>query len=239
MKKISILIPVYNEIHNIEECLKKVREVKIKDFEKEIIVSDNFSSDGTREFLQKLDKLRETENITNLKIFFRNQNDGKGANIINALNNSTGDIAIIQDSDLEYDPSEYESLINPIITGKADAVYGTRFARAKEFHVYSLIHVLANWIITFLINVFYNKSFSDVLTGHKAVRVEILKSLKLKAMGYDIETEITSKLCKIKNLKIYEVPISIYSRTYGEGKKIHWWHLFVLIYSLIKNRFSF
>ena len=239
MKKISILIPVFNEFKNIEECLKKVNDTKIKNFEKEIVVSDNFSNDGTREYLYKLYEQEKKKNNSNLKILFRDKNEGKGANIINALDNCSGYIAIIQDSDLEYDPCEYENLINPIINGKADAVYGTRFARAKEFHVYSLIHVFANWIITFLINIFYNKSFSDVLTGHKAVKVEILKRLNLNSKGYDIETEITSKLCKIKNLRIYEVPISIYSRTYSEGKKIYWWHLFVLIFSLIKNRISF
>lgn len=122
---------------------------------------------------------------------------------------------------------------------KADVVYGTRFARAKDFHVYSLIHLLANSIITFMTNIFYNRSFSDVLTGYKVIKVDTLKKLNLKSKGYDIETEITSKLCKLKKIRIYEVPISIYSRTYAEGKKIHWWHLFVLIISLLKHRLPF
>ena len=225
---------VYNEVKNIEECLLKVKEVQIPNFEKQIIISDNFSNDGTREILLKL---QEKENDSNIIFLYRNKNEGKGANIINALNHSSGDIAIIQDSDLEYDPIEYESLIAPIVKGKAEAVYGTRFARAKEFHVYSFIHLLANRFITFFTNILYNKSFSDVLTAYKVVKLDVLKSLKLNSKSFDIDTEITSKLCKIKNLRIYEVPISIYSRTYKDGKKIHWWHLFVLIFSLLKHRF--
>jgi|688.fasta_scaffold348237_2 glycosyltransferase involved in cell wall biosynthesis len=235
MKKLSILIPVYNEINNIEKCLEKVKKNKIEKFEYEIIVSDNNSTDGTRDLIKNLQNQNDNKNIIFL---FRNQNEGKGANIINAIQNCSGDIAIIQDSDLEYDPIEYESLIKPIIDGNADVVYGTRFSRAKEFHVYSLIHLYANSIITFLTNIFYNKSFSDVLTGYKVFKIDILRQLNLKSKGYDIETEITSKLCKIKNIRIYEVPISVYSRTYKEGKKIHWWHLFILILSLLKHRIT-
>mgnify|MGYP002024833181 FL=1 len=225
---------VYNEVQNIEECLLRVKEVQIPNFEKQIIISDNFSNDGTRETLLKL---QEKENDPNIIFLFRDKNDGKGANIINALNHSSGEIAIIQDSDLVYDPIEYQSLITPILKGKAEAVYGTRFARAKEFHVYSFIHLLANRFITFLTNILYNKSFSDVLTAFKVVKLDILKSLQLNSKSFDIDTEITSKLCKIENLRIYEVPISIYSRTYKDGKKIHWWHLFILIFSLLKHRF--
>lgn len=236
MKTLSILIPVFNEIKNIEKCLDIVKKTKLKNFKKEIIISDNKSTDGTRSLLKILQNKNRNENI---KFLFRDQNEGKGANIINAINHCNGDIAIIQDSDLEYDPSEYESLLKPIIMDKADVVYGTRFARAKDFHVYSLIHLLANSIITFMTNIFYNKSFSDVLTGYKVIKVDTLKNLNLKSKGYDIETEITSKLCKLKNIRIYEVPISIYSRTYAEGKKIYWWHLFVLIISLIKHRLPF
>ncbi len=234
MKTLSILIPVYNEINNINQILKLVKKAEVKNLNKEIIISDNFSTDGTREYLKKLDN---SQSNNNFKILFRQKNEGKGANIINALNHATGDIAIIQDSDLEYDPKEYQTLINPIISGKAEAVYGTRFARAKEFHVYSLIHLYANWIITFLTNILYNRSFSDVLTGYKAIKLDVFKKLNLKSKGYDIETEITSKLCRQNKVRIYEVPISIYSRTYNEGKKIHWWHLFILIISLFKNRF--
>ena len=236
MKTLSILIPVFNEIKNIEKCLDIVKKTKLKNFKKEIIISDNKSTDGTRSLLKILQNKNRNENI---KFLFRDQNEGKPPNIINAINHCNGDIAIIQDSDLEYDPSEYESLLKPIIMDKADVVYGTRFARAKDFHVYSLIHLLANSIITFMTNIFYNKSFSDVLTGYKVIKVDTLKNLNLKSKGYDIETEITSKLCKLKNIRIYEVPISIYSRTYAEGKKIYWWHLFVLIISLIKHRLPF
>ena len=233
MKKISILMAVYNEVNNIEKCLLRVKEVQIPNFEKQIIISDNYSNDGTREILLNLKKKEKDPNIIFL---FRDKNEGKGANIINALNHSSGDIAIIQDSDLEYDPIEYQTLINPIINGKAEAVYGTRFSRSKEFHVYSYIHLLANRMITFFTNILYNRSFSDVLTAYKVIKLDILKSLQLSSNSFDIDTEITSKLCKIKNLRIYEVPISIYSRNYNDGKKIYWWHFFVLILSLLKHR---
>ena len=194
-------------------------------------MSDNNSDDGTKEILNKI----ENEKV---KIFFQEHNLGKGSNIKNALKYISGDYVLIQDADLEYSPLDYNDLFAAVYNQKADVVFGTRFARAKYFHVFTFIHLLANKIITFLTNILYNKSFSDVLTGYKLIRADIITQLNLRSNNFDIDTEITCKISKLKNIRIFEVPISINSRTYDEGKKIHWWHLFLLIFSIVKWRIS-
>ena len=228
-KKISILIPVYNEFRYIKTCIENILEQKFDNFNFEIIVSDNNSDDGTKEILNKI----ENEKV---KIFFQEHNLGKGSNIKNALKYISGDYVLIQDADLEYSPLDYNDLFSAVYNQKADVVFGTRFARAKYFHVFTFIHLLANKIITFLTNILYNKSFSDVLTGYKLIRADIITQLNLRSNNFDIDTEITCKISKLKNIRIFEVPISINSRTYDEGKKIHWWHLFLLIFSIVKWR---
>ena len=230
-KKISILIPVYNEFRYIKTCIENILEQKFDNFDFEIIVSDNNSDDGTKEILNKI----ENEKV---KIFFQEHNLGKGSNIKNALKYISGDYVLIQDADLEYSPLDYNDLFSAVYNQKADVVFGTRFARAKYFHVFTFIHLLANKIITFLTNILYNKSFSDVLTGYKLIRADIITQLNLRSNNFDIDTEITCKISKLKNIRIFEVPISINSRTYDEGKKIHWWHLFLLIFSIVKWRIS-
>lgn len=230
-KKISILIPVYNEFRYIKTCIENILEQKFDNFDFEIIVSDNNSDDGTKEILNKI----ENEKV---KIFFQEHNLGKGSNIKNALKYISGDYVLIQDADLEYSPLDYNDLFAAVYNQKADVVFGTRFARAKYFHVFTFIHLLANKIITFLTNILYNKSFSDVLTGYKLIRADIITQLNLRSNNFDIDTEITCKISKLKNIRIFEVPISINSRTYDEGKKIHWWHLFLLIFSIVKWRIS-
>ena len=217
MKLLSICIPVYNEEEFIKKCVQNIINCKKLGLDFEIIISDGNSTDGTRSILKKI-------NHPNVKCFFRDSNDGKGSNFLIAY----------FDADLEYSPDDYEDLLKPIINGYADIVYGNRFARAKPFHVYSLIHNIANSILTQLINILFNRSFSDVLTGYKVFKKTALDNLKLSSLGYDIETEITAKISKNKNLKIYEVPIAIYSRRYSEGKKIHWWHTVLLILSVLK-----
>jgi glycosyltransferase involved in cell wall biosynthesis len=231
MKLLSICIPVYNEEEFINKCVQNIIDCKKLGLDFEIIISDGNSTDRTRSILKKL-------NHPNVKCFFRDSNDGKGSNILNALSqvSKNSDIVLFQDADLEYSPDDYEDLLKPIISGYADIVYGTRFARAKPFHVYSLIHNIANLILTQLINILFNRSFSDVLTGYKVFKKSTLDDLNLSSLGYDIETEITAKISKNKTLKIYEVPIAIYSRRYSEGKKIHWWHTFLLILSVFKWR---
>ena len=230
IKKVSIIIPVYNEKKTIQKCLDKVLSTKIYEFEKEIVISDNNSNDGTKELLKNL-------NYSNVKILFREINEGKGANIINAINHVSGDIVIMQDADLEYSPDDYEDLVRPFIKYDADVVYGTRLTGAKEFRVLGLPNFLGNKLLTWSANFLYSKTFSDIETGYKVFKASLLKEMNLISKGFEIETEMTSKISKNKNLIIFETPITIFSRTYDEGKKVRWWHFFTSLYSLLKWRF--
>lgn len=230
IKKVSIIIPVYNEKKTIQKCLDKVLSTKIYDFEKEVVISDNNSNDGTKELLKNL-------NYSNVKILFREINEGKGANIINAINHVSGDIVIMQDADLEYSPDDYEDLVRPFIKYDADVVYGTRLTGAKEFRVLGLPNFMGNKILTWSANFLYSKTFSDIETGYKVFKASLLREMKLVSKGFEIETEMTSKISKNKNLIIFETPITIFSRTYDEGKKVRWWHFFTSLYSLLKWRF--
>ena len=227
IKKVSIIIPVYNEKKTIQKCLDKVLSTKIYDFEKEVVISDNNSNDGTKELLKNL-------NYSNVKILFREINEGKGANIINAINHVSGDIVIMQDADLEYSPDDYEDLVRPFIKYDADVVYGTRLTGAKEFRVLGLPNFMGNKILTYQN---YSKTFSDIETGYKVFKASLLREMKLVSKGFEIETELKSKILKNKNLIIFETPITIFSRTYDEGKKVRWWHFFTSLYSLLKWRF--
>ena len=231
IKKVSIIIPVYNEKKTIQKCLDKVLSTKIYDFEKEIVISDNNSNDGTKELLKNL-------NHSNVKILFRETNEGKGANIINAISHVSGDIVIMQDADLEYSPDDYEDLVRPFIKYDDDAVYGTRLTGAKEFRVLGLPNFLGNKLLTWSANFLYSKTFSDIETGYKVFRTSLLKEMNLVSKGFEIETEMTSKISKNKKLIIFETPITIFSRTYDEGKKVRWWHFFTSLYSLLKWRFK-
>lgn len=230
IKKVSIIIPVYNEKKTIQKCLDKVLSTKIYDFEKEVVISDNNSNDGTKELLKNL-------NYSNVKILFREINEGKGANIINAINHVSGDIVIMQDADLEYSPDDYVDLVRPFIKYDADVVYGTRLTGAKEFRVLGLPNFMGNKILTWSANFLYSKTFSDIETGYKVFKASLLREMKLVSKGFEIETEMTSKISKNKNLIIFETPITIFSRTYDEGKKVRWWHFFTSLYSLLKWRF--
>lgn len=230
IKKVSIIIPVYNEKKTIQKCLEKVLSTDIYDFEKEIVISDNNSNDGTKEILKNL-------NYSNVKILFREINEGKGANIINAINHVSGDIVIMQDADLEYSPDDYEDLVRPFIKYEADVVYGTRLTGAKEFRVLGLPNFIGNKLLTWSANFLYSKTFSDIETGYKVFKASLLKEMNLVSKGFEIETEMTSKISKNKNLIIFETPITIFSRTYDDGKKVRWWHFFTSLYSLLKWRF--
>ena len=189
MKKLSVIIPVYNEKAFIEKCVNSVLASKRHGLELEIVISDNNSNDGTKEILNKLI-------YPNVKIVYKEKTEGKGANIINAIKYITGDIIIVQDADLEYSPDNYEDLILPIIENYADVVYGTRFSRAKAFHVYSFPHNIANYLITLITNILFNKSFSDVCTGYKVFKSDCIKEISLSSLGYDFDTEITAKFSK-------------------------------------------
>ena len=231
IKKVSIIIPVYNEKKTIQKCLDKVLSTKSYDFEKAIVISDNNSNDGTKELLKNL-------NHSNVKILFRETNEGKGANIINAISHVSGDIVIMQDADLEYSPDDYEDLVRPFIKYDADVVYGTRLTGAKAFRVLGLPNFIGNKFLTWSANFLYSKTFSDIETGYKVFRTSLLKEMNLVSKGFEIETEMTSKISKNKNLIIFETPITIFSRTYDEGKKVRWWHFFTSLYSLLKWRFT-
>ena len=229
-KKLSVLIPVYNEKDTIKACVERVLDADISDLELEIIISDNNSYDGTKEILNSFTDKR-------IKILFRDSNGGKGANIKNALKNSTGDLILFQDGDLEYSPSDFKSLLEPFFLYNADVVYGSRLTRAKATSIVGFPNYIANHLVTFLTNLLYNKIFTDIATGYKVFKNNIIKEIEITSDGFEIEPEITAKLSKNKKIKIFEVPITINSRSYDEGKKVRWWNFFTYLYHLIKWRF--
>ncbi len=228
-KKLSILIPVYNEKNTIEKCLNTVLDANIGDLELEVIISDNNSSDGTKEILSKI-------NNEKVKILIRDNNKGKGANIKNALKEATGDLILFQDADLEYSPEDYLTLLEPFYKFNADVVYGSRLTRAKATSIVGFPNYIGNQILTFITNFLFNKIFTDIATGYKVFKKEIIDNIEITSNGFEIEPEITAKISKNKKIKIFEVPISINSRGYSEGKKVRWWHFFTYIYHLIKWR---
>ena len=209
---LSIIIPCYNEINTINEVVKRVQSSKIKS--KQIIIVDDFSTDGTRELLGNF----VDESI---QVIFKNKNQGKGAAISDGIKFATGEITIIQDADLEYDPQEYEKIINPIVLGKADVVYGSRFQGAQPHRVVYFWHRLGNGFLTLLSNIMTDINLTDMETCYKAFRTEIIKSINIREERFGFEPEITAKVARM-NCRIYEVGISYYGRTYEEGKKIGW-----------------
>ena len=228
-KKLSVLIPVYNEEETIKKCIDRVLSANTLNMDLEVIVSDNNSTDKTKEILKSIKDPR-------VQVFFKEKNEGKGSNIKNALRHASGDLILFQDADLEYSPEDFEDLLNPFFKNEADVVYGTRLTKAKLTRIVGFPNYIANMIITFLTNLLYNKIFSDIATGYKVFKKEVIKNLEITSNGFEIEPEITAKISKIKNLKIFEVPISIYSRGYDEGKKVRWWHFLTYVYHLLKWR---
>ena len=221
---LSIIIPCYNEINTINEVVKRVKSSKIKS--KQIIIVDDFSTDGTRALLHNF----ADESI---QVIFENKNQGKGAAISKGIELATGEITIIQDADLEYDPTEYEKIIDPIVLGKADVVYGSRFQGAQPHRVVYFWHRLGNGFLTLLSNVMTDINLTDMETCYKAFRTEILKSIDIKEKRFGFEPEITAKVAR-KRFRIYEVGISYYGRTYEEGKKIGWRDGIRAIWCIIK-----
>jgi glycosyltransferase involved in cell wall biosynthesis len=209
--KLSVVIPVYNEKDTIRQIYDAVKAV---DLEKEIILVDDCSTDGTREILQDL-----KDDATQIVLHERNQ--GKGAALRSGFRNATGDIVIIQDADLEYDPGQYPKLIQPILQGKADVVYGSRFVTGEYRRVLFFWHMVGNKVLTLLSNMFTNLNLTDMETCYKVFRREVLEKIQVEEDRFGFEPEITAKLAKL-NLRIYEVGISYAGRTYQEGKKIGW-----------------
>tara|TARA_Y100000739_G_scaffold137104_1_gene118130 strand:- start:550 stop:1260 length:711 start_codon:yes stop_codon:yes gene_type:complete len=209
---LSIIIPCYNEINTIGEVIKRVKNAPIKS--KQIIIIDDYSRDGTRDFLNSI-------NDESIKVIFNNRNQGKGAAISKGIKFATGEILIIQDADLEYDPIEYEKIINPIVSGKADVVYGSRFQGAQPHRVVYFWHRVGNGFLTLLSNIMTDLNLTDMETCYKAFRTEIIKSISIREKRFGFEPEITAKIARMR-CRIYEVGISYFGRTYDEGKKIGW-----------------
>lgn len=225
MHKLSVIIPVYNERNTVLEMIRNVQSVAVP---KEIIVVDDGSTDGTHDLLK-------TVSGQDITVLFHDKNSGKGKAIHTALEKVTGDIVVIQDADLEYDPKDYPALLAPIIDQRADVVFGSRFLGGTH-RVLFFWHYFANVIFTLMTNVLYDVNLTDMGTCYKVFRADILKSFKLKSKGFGFEPEVTAKACKRK-LRIYETPISYSGRTYAEGKKITWRDGFVYIWTLLKYRF--
>jgi glycosyltransferase involved in cell wall biosynthesis len=212
--KISVVIPVYNEAATITELLSRVQAVAIP---KEIIVVDDCSTDGTRAVLSEVEKT-----FDNLRIFHQPKNRGKGAALREGFKHATGDFVIIQDADLEYDPDEYPVLLKPLVEGKADVVYGSRFLTSKEHRVLFFWHSIGNQLLTLISNMFTNLNLTDMETCYKVFRREVIQAIELEQDRFGFEPEVTVKISRIKRLRIYEVGISYHGRTYDEGKKIGW-----------------
>lgn len=226
MDKISIIIPVYNEAATIEEIIKRVRRVPLE-MEKEIIVVDDFSTDGTREIIQRLEG-------AGIKKIFHEENQGKGAAIRTALKHSTGNIILIQDADLEYHPNDYPQLIEPILDKRADVVFGSRFIGVHRCFLFT--HYLGNKIINLIANILYNTTLTDFMTCYKVFSADALKDIHIKSNRFGFEAEITGIVFR-KNLRVYETPISYSGRNYSEGKKIKWFDFFVVLWWLISTKF--
>ncbi|MEA2112784.1 MAG: glycosyltransferase family 2 protein [Patescibacteria group bacterium] len=226
-KKLSIIIPVYNEKDTVLEILKLIDDVNLI-LKKEIIIVDDASTDGTVEILKGLDKNK-------YKIVFKNKNSGKGSSVKEGLLLATGDISVIQDADLEYDPQDYNRLLEPILNGKADVVFGSRFQGDRPHRVLYFWHYLGNKFLTFLSNIFTGFNLSDMEVCYKLFKREVLESFvhKLKSKRFGIEPELTSYVAK-GGWRLYEVGVSYDGRTYSQGKKIGWKDGFSAIWAIIR-----
>lgn len=230
--KLTVLMPVYNERKTLDEIVSRVLRQRIKGVDSlELVIVDDASTDGSTEIIEQL-----ADTHPQIKPIFQKKNRGKGAAIREAIEVASGDIAVIQDADLEYDPDDFQRLLTPILQRDADVVYGSRFMiKGKGQDLYSK-HVLGNRFLTFLSNSFTNLNLTDMETCYKAFRLQILKTIPLRSNRFGVEPEITAKIAKRK-LRFHEVPISYHARTYAEGKKIKWKDGIVAIYIILKYWF--
>lgn len=223
--KVTVIVPCYNEVDTIQEIIDKIRCIQVDNLE--IIIVDDASNDGTTEILEK--------NIKPLvsKIIFHKKNLGKGAALRNGFKNATGDVVVVQDADLEYDPENIVDMLKPIKEGKADVVYGSRFMGGNPHRVLYFWHSIGNKILTLLSNMFTNLNLTDMETCYKMFRLEIIQGIKIEENRFGFEPEITAKIAR-GNHRIYEIGISYFGRTYEEGKKIGWKDGFRALYAIIK-----
>ena len=222
---LSVVIPVYNERKSLLEIIQRVQSVPI---EKEIILVDDFSTDGTRELLRSLDPRK-------FKVLYHERNQGKGAALRTGFQQAAGQFVIVQDADLEYDPNDYPKLLQPILDGRADVVYGSRFSGLRR-NMTSL-HTLGNLLLTWITNAFYRTSITDMETCYKLFRRETIQGIRIECNRFNFEPEVTAKILK-RGLRIVEVPISYSGRSFSEGKKITWRDGFSAVWALIKYRFT-
>jgi len=222
---LSVIIPVYNEVNNINTIVKRVQDTKLAS---EIIIVDDGSKDGTRDILQKMDGRKK------VRVILHEKNQGKGAAVITGMQAAKGDIILIQDADLEYDPRDYPELLKPIQEGIADVVYGSRFLGGPH-RVTMFWHQVANKLLTFMTNILYDSILTDMETGYKVFRRTVIEGMTIRAKRFNFEPEFTAKILKRK-YRIYEVPISFNPRDYSEGKKIKFHDAFEAVWALLKYR---
>ncbi len=226
---LSVVMPVYNEKNFALKIIDKTLELEMV---KELIIVDDCSTDGTRELL------KNAAFDNRVKIYYHDRNMGKGAALRTGFGYITKDVVVIQDADLEYDPNEFKEMIKPIADGQADVVYGSRLSGGRPQRVYMFWHRVGNDFLSFVTNFLYNSTLTDMETCYKMFRSSVIDNLKIKSNDFSVEPELTAKILKNKTLRVYEVPISYYGRTYAEGKKISWKHGFAALWTLLKFRFS-
>ena len=228
---LSIIIPAYNEERTITKILERVLAVNIDGIDKELVIVNDCSKDKTKDVLENFIAQNQNHNI---KLFSHPVNQGKGAALHTGIKEATGDYIIIQDADLEYDPREYKDLLRPILEGNADVVYGSRFMGGNPHRILFFWHSIGNKFLTFVSNMFTNLNLTDMETCYKLFRADIIKGLKLNEKRFGFEPEVTAKVSRVPNVRIYEVGISYYGRTYAEGKKINWKDGFRALWCILK-----